>query len=95
MRVHLVGVDGDLMSLEDDRLLADHLSFLGCVTHDDLLWCLISVGFFLCSSLLLYSVDRLGRAHRIVVRNQEPRVSTYLVNNFTRLVQCILLVKSH
>ena len=93
MRIHLVGVDGDLLSLENNRLLADHLSFLGCVTHVDGQWSLISERFFLGNSLLLHCVDGLRRAHGVVVVDHEPRVSTYFIVYFTRLVDLRLLVE--
>lgn len=94
MRVRLVLVNCDLLSLEDDRLLANYLGFLRSVADMGELRCLIARELLLCPSLILDSVDGLGRAHRVGIMKNVSRITTFIVD-FPRLVEPRLLIEGH
>ena len=94
VRVRLVLVNCDLLSLEDDRLLANYLGFLRSVAYMGELRCLIARELLLCPSLILDSVDGLGGAHRVGIMKNVSRITTFIVD-FPRLVEPRLLIEGH
>ena len=94
VRVRLVLVNCDLLSFEDDRLLANYLGFLRSVAYVSELGRLIARELLLCPSLILDSVDGLGGAHRVGIMKDVSRIATFIVD-FPRLMEPGLLIEGH